>query len=44
MLIDETEWTGLDVYVKAQAFEGLLKKQRARGKRCWSILHSTGLD
>ncbi|HZI87555.1 MAG TPA: type I restriction-modification system subunit M N-terminal domain-containing protein, partial [Pyrinomonadaceae bacterium] len=25
-LIDETEWTGLNVDVKAQAFEGLLEK------------------
>lgn len=32
-LIDETEWTGLDVDVKAQAFEGLLEKAASEGKK-----------
>ena len=31
--IDETEWTGLDVDVKAAAFEGLLEKAAAEGKK-----------
>lgn len=30
---DETEWTGLDVDVKAAAFEGLLEKSAAEGKK-----------
>lgn len=32
-LIDETEWTELDVDVKAAAFEGLLEKAAAEGKK-----------
>ena len=32
-LIDETEWTGLNVDVKAQAFEGLLEKAASEGKK-----------
>ncbi|HEU4406238.1 MAG TPA: class I SAM-dependent DNA methyltransferase [Polyangiaceae bacterium] len=32
-LIDETEWTGLDVDVKAAAYEGLLEKAAAEGKK-----------
>lgn len=32
-LIDETEWTGLEVDVKAAAFEGLLEKAAAEGKK-----------
>src|SRR6266513_1319337 len=32
-LIDETEWVELDVDVKAAAFEGLLEKAAAEGKK-----------
>jgi type I restriction enzyme M protein len=32
-LIDETEWTAMDVDVKAQAFEGLLEKAASEGKK-----------
>jgi type I restriction enzyme M protein len=32
-LIDDTEWTTLDVDVKAAAFEGLLEKAAAEGKK-----------
>ena len=32
-LIDETEWTGLNVDVKAAAFEGLLEKAASEGKK-----------
>src|SRR5260370_8390433 len=32
-LIDETEWTALNVDVKAQAFEGLLEKAASEGKK-----------
>src|SRR5437762_6492945 len=32
-LINETEWTALDVDVKAQAFEGLLEKVASEGKK-----------
>ena len=32
-LIDETEWTALDVDVKAVAFEGLLEKAASEGKK-----------
>src|SRR5437016_3639913 len=32
-LIDETEWTALDVDVKAAAYEGLLEKAAAEGKK-----------
>ena len=32
-LIDETEWTALDVDVKAHAFEGLLEKAASEGKK-----------
>lgn len=32
-LIDETEWTELEVDVKASAFEGLLEKAAAEGKK-----------
>jgi type I restriction enzyme M protein len=32
-LIDETEWTGLDVDIKAEAFEGLLEKAASEGKK-----------
>jgi type I restriction enzyme M protein len=32
-LVDETEWTALDVDVKAAAFEGLLEKAAAEGKK-----------
>jgi type I restriction enzyme M protein len=32
-LIDETEWTALDTDVKAAAFEGLLEKAAAEGKK-----------
>ncbi len=32
-LINETEWTSLDVDVKAQAFEGLLEKAASEGKK-----------
>jgi type I restriction enzyme M protein len=31
--IDETEWTTLDVSVKAEAFEGLLEKAASEGKK-----------
>jgi type I restriction enzyme M protein len=32
-IIDETEWTALDVDIKAAAFEGLLEKAAAEGKK-----------
>ncbi len=32
-LIDETDWTSLDVDVKAEAFEGLLEKAASEGKK-----------
>ena len=32
-LIDETEWTSLDLDVKAAAFEGLLEKAASEGKK-----------
>lgn len=32
-LIDETEWTALDVDIKAAAFEGLLEKAASEGKK-----------
>ncbi len=32
-LIDETEWTALNIDVKAQAFEGLLEKAASEGKK-----------
>ena len=32
-VIDETEWTGLDIDVKAAAFEGLLEKAASEGKK-----------
>lgn len=32
-LIDETEWTTLNVDVKAEAFEGLLEKAASKGKK-----------
>ncbi len=32
-LIDETEWTGLNIDVKAAAFEGLLEKAASEGKK-----------
>lgn len=32
-LIDETEWTSLDVDIKAAAFEGLLEKAASEGKK-----------
>ncbi|HET6387101.1 MAG TPA: class I SAM-dependent DNA methyltransferase [Armatimonadota bacterium] len=32
-LIDETNWTGLNVDVKAEAFEGLLEKAASEGKK-----------
>ena len=32
-LIDETEWTSLDVDVKAAAFEGLLEKAAAKARK-----------
>lgn len=32
-LVDETEWTSLDVDVKAEAFEGLLEKAASEGKK-----------
>ena len=32
-LIDETEWTSLDIDVKGAAFEGLLEKAAAEGKK-----------
>src|SRR5438094_1906618 len=32
-LIDETEWTSLDVDVKAAAFEGLIEKAASEGKK-----------
>src|SRR4051812_6207205 len=32
-LIDETEWSGLGVDVKAQAYEGLLEKAASEGKK-----------
>ncbi len=32
-LIDETEWTGLDIDVKAAAYEGLLEKAASEGKK-----------
>ena len=32
-LIDETEWTSLDVDVKAEAYEGLLEKAASEGKK-----------
>lgn len=31
--IDETEWTAIDVSVKAEAFEGLLEKAASEGKK-----------
>lgn len=31
--IDETDWTALDVNVKAEAFEGLLEKAASEGKK-----------
>jgi type I restriction enzyme M protein len=33
VLVDETEWTSLDVDVKAAVFEGLLEKAAAEGKK-----------
>lgn len=32
-LVDETEWTALNVDVKAQAYEGLLEKAASEGKK-----------
>src|SRR5437867_1842250 len=32
-LIDETEWTALDIDIKAAAFEGLLEKAASEGKK-----------
>lgn len=32
-LIDEIEWTGLNIDVKAEAYEGLLEKSAAEGKK-----------
>lgn len=32
-LIDETDWTGLEIDVKAAAFEGLLEKAASEGKK-----------
>jgi len=32
-LIDETEWTALNVDVKAEAYEGLLEKAASEGKK-----------
>lgn len=32
-LTDDTEWTGLDIDVKAMAFEGLLEKAASEGKK-----------
>jgi type I restriction enzyme M protein len=32
-LIDETEWTALDIDIKAEAFEGLLEKAANEGKK-----------
>src|SRR6266511_1015708 len=32
-LIDETEWTALDVDIKAEAFKGLLEKAASEGKK-----------
>ena len=32
-MIDETEWTALDIDVKGQAFEGLLEKAASEGKK-----------
>lgn len=32
-LVDETEWTSLDIDVKAEAFEGLLEKAASEGKK-----------
>src|SRR5438093_7941427 len=32
-LIDEVDWTSLDVSVKAEAFEGLLEKAASEGKK-----------
>jgi len=32
-LIDEIEWTGLNVDVKAAAYEGLLEKSASEGKK-----------
>ena len=32
-LVDETEWTSLDVDIKAEAFEGLLEKAASEGKK-----------
>jgi len=32
-LIDETEWTSLDIDVKAQVYEGLLEKAASEGKK-----------
>lgn len=32
-LIDDTEWTSLDVDIKAEAFEGLLEKAASEGKK-----------
>jgi type I restriction enzyme M protein len=32
-LIDEVEWTGLNVDVKAAAYEGLLEKSASEGKK-----------
>ena len=37
-LIDETEWTSLDVDVKAAAYEGLLEKAAAEGKKVASYI------
>jgi type I restriction enzyme M protein len=33
ILVDETEWTTIDVDIKAAAFEGLLEKAAAEGKK-----------
>jgi len=32
-LIDETEWTELNIDVKGEAFEGLLEKAASEGKK-----------
>ena len=32
-MIDEEEWTGMDVDVKGAAFEGLLEKSASEGKK-----------
>jgi hypothetical protein len=39
-MIDEDEWSAMDVDVKGAAFEGLLEKAASEGKRGRPVLYS----